>query len=284
MTHRFKAFLQSLIIPAAFAGAALAPGSANALPACVAGDACAGYDLFHTVTPGTSFQGIEFQGVPLGTFDFGPSGGPAGPTDVGNTDTIIQRLDTVSPPSGTTPLSVLALQLVSTVPVNGHLIYVTLDEAAQQTFEAANGGAGSMTINITDPNGTTTFPTSAGTFSSSFTINFDLTLDSPSGTNVNTDFGCSPAVCRDTLVASDVDWFRTPPITGALQIQGVNYLLDGRNTGGDFWPAAHLVEIIPDLGQHVVDPALPEPGTLALLGSALFGFWGLYRRKSRHAV
>lgn len=31
-----------------------------------------GFDLFHT-EPGTSFGGVPFTGVPLGTFDFGVS-------------------------------------------------------------------------------------------------------------------------------------------------------------------------------------------------------------------
>ena len=41
-----------------------------------------GYDLLET-SPGTTFGGVAFHGVPLGTFDFG---GTIGVKNVGNTD------------------------------------------------------------------------------------------------------------------------------------------------------------------------------------------------------
>src|SRR5438105_138265 len=46
-----------------------------------------GWDLFAT-QPGTSFMGVPFTGVPLGTFNFG---GTIGTQPTGDTDTIVQR-------------------------------------------------------------------------------------------------------------------------------------------------------------------------------------------------
>jgi hypothetical protein len=275
MKHRIKTFLLSLAIPAAFAAAALAPGNANAQRVgCQAGDVCAGYDLFATIPP-TNFQGIEFEGVPLGTFDFG-----AGAVNVGNTDTIVQRLDTVSPPGGTTDLVMLALQLVSVntydaalnLDPGGQHVYVTLDHSFPST--------GVMTIDIDNP--LANF--NNGTFDSNLTVAFDLTLGSPVGLNLNALVGCGVEACVLELSATNVPWDRTPP-PGALTIEDVNYLLDETNDiYGDFWPHP-FHEDHPCCGVHSVEVAqVPEPGTMILLGSALFGFGVLRRRMSRRSA
>ncbi len=73
-----------------------------------------GFDLFQT-TSGTQFMGVQFVGVPLGTFNF-PG---IGVRNTGTTDTIIQRLSAASvpgPPTQTAapiPIEIVALQLVS---------------------------------------------------------------------------------------------------------------------------------------------------------------------------
>ncbi len=274
MTHPIKKFLFSFVVPTIFAVAAVAPADANAQRLCVAGDVCAGYDLFQT-TAGTAFQGIAFNGLPLGTFDFGPSGGPPGAQGVGSTDTIVQRLDTVLPPGGTTRIEMLALQLISvnTYDVNlnpdpgGKHLYVTLNDSVRSL--------GSMTIDIVNP----LAATGNGTFDSTLDVVFDLTWGSPNGVNLDNLVGCGPGPCVLTLSSNDVPWDRTPP-PGAFLIPGVNHLLDGSDIFGDFWPNP-FIEEHPCCGQHSVTVATPEPGTLAVLGAALFGFWGLRRRLSR---
>ena len=72
----------------------------------------AGFDLFTTV-PGTQVNlgpaGIQpFQGVPLGTFNFG-----TGPIATFNTDTIVQRQGNATVGSPTVPIQLIALQLMS---------------------------------------------------------------------------------------------------------------------------------------------------------------------------
>jgi|SRR5262245_17362279 len=47
-----------------------------------------GFELYETLS-GTTFGGVAFQGVPIGTFNFG---GTIGVKVVGETDTIVQRL------------------------------------------------------------------------------------------------------------------------------------------------------------------------------------------------
>jgi hypothetical protein len=273
MKHYIRTFLFSLAIPVAFAAAAFAPGNANAQRGCQPGDVCPGYDLFETVQP-TNFQGIQFEGLPLGTFDFGPSGGPADPTNVGNTSTIVQRLGTVEPPGGTTDLVMLALQLISVGTFDTNLvpdlgeekIYVTLNESVPST--------GSMTIDIDNPLALT----NNGTFSSTLNVAFDLTWGSPDGLNLNSVVGCvGPCVMQ--LTSTDVPWSRIA--SGALQIEGVNFLLDGEDVFGDFWPGVHgdppiideFTEIHSGNGEHTVQVTVPEPGTMTLLGAGLFGLW-----------
>jgi hypothetical protein len=147
-----------------------------------------GWNCFDTVD-GTVYDTFSWQGVPLGTFNFG-----SGLVPVGITDTIIQRLGTVTTPGGTTPISVSALQLrtVSQVNLGAGLgyYYATLDTSAQNT--------GVLTID--------SFPTagSPGTFHDYFTVNFDIRYGSLAG----------PIVLRPpslTLVATG-DWSADLPI------------------------------------------------------------------------
>jgi hypothetical protein len=282
MKHHIKTFLLSLAIPAAFAAAALAPGNANAQRVCVAGEVCAGYDLFETL-PGTFFDPdgpgpiapINFEGLELGTFDFG-----GGAVDVGTTDTIVQRLDTVSPPSGTTDLVMLALQLISVDTYDANLnpdpggehVYITLDDSVPST--------GTMTIDIDDP----LADFNNGTFDSTLNVAFNITLGSPGGQNLNDLAGCGVGPCVLELSATDVPWDRTPPL-GAQLIEDINYRLDVTNDiYGDIW-AHPFIEEHPCCGQHEVTVAtVPEPGTLTLLGATLLGFAALRRRMSRRSA
>src|SRR3990172_11153658 len=83
-----------------------------------------GFDLFMTLPP-TSFNGVSFFGFAPGTFDFG-----SGPVAIGNTDTIVQRLAIAScavPPCyDVVDTELVMLSLVSTVPIGGSFLYVTL--------------------------------------------------------------------------------------------------------------------------------------------------------------
>lgn len=76
------------------------------------------WDLLTTVPP-TTFGGAAFQGVPLGTFDFG---GSIGVQPVGLTDTIVKRnaaADVPTPPgTDTVPIELVALHLQSVAPVD----------------------------------------------------------------------------------------------------------------------------------------------------------------------
>jgi hypothetical protein len=83
-----------------------------------------GYDTFKTVPAGTIFQGVNYMGVPLGTFNFG-----TGLVATGETDTIVHRLDTATGPPGgsvTIPIQLVALQLESVISVGGHFQFITL--------------------------------------------------------------------------------------------------------------------------------------------------------------
>ena len=64
-------------------------------------------------------------------------------------------------------------------------------------------------------------------------------------------------------------WGRDP-LTGAVSIPGVNYLLDGQDRSEDFWPATPLQEGNPDGSNYVATTAvIPEPSTWLLGVTAL---------------
>jgi hypothetical protein len=209
---------------------------------CVAGSLTvdAGFDLFATTT-GSSFPGLgDLVGVPLGgVFE--------------NTDTIIQRTQavTVAAPgdTGTTQLSVFALQLETAMPISfmgGPLgdYFVTL-----QSIRGGPASTGSMNITFAS--------TAGGTFTSTLDLNLDIRFGSLTGPIVD-------SLNNLALTNSGDSWGRTPT-PGALLITGLNYLLNGTDTSNDFWPGVPLTETHPGGGEHVVDPAgnlIPEPSAL----------------------
>jgi hypothetical protein len=210
-----------------------------------------GWDLLQT-TPGTTFGGAPFLGVPLGTFDFGV---PIGVQPTFTTDTIVKRSVAAVPPGvpGTAPaipIELVALQLQSTVPVDFGLgtdfYFITL-----QKVRGGPISTGSMTISFTTAND--------GTFSSFFDVFFDVRKGSLSG----------PIALSSDLVLSNsgATWQQVPP-PGSVVINGVNHNLNGVDTTNDFWPGP-IIESHPTGAAHSVVGAtinqLPEPGTLMLV-------------------
>jgi hypothetical protein len=231
-------------------------------------------------------DGQPFKGSPLKEFNFG---GAIGLTDFGTTDTIMLRTQTISKAAGqslsggVTTLQILALSMVSvgtfTVDaddklhpdLSGQHLYVKLASETSST--------GSMTIRINSD------PDTGGTFHSSFDVYFHVFLGD---NDILRDelFGCDLAgPCKLSLLSDEnVKWGREAP-PEALTIDNINYKLDQTDDiGGDFWPG-ELKEKHPCCGSHQVAFAVvPEPGTLILLGSALFGFGVLRRRMSRRSA
>ncbi len=266
MRHRsfFRFLLQTLAVFAA----TLTLAEARADSVSVA----AGYDLFETVANSSNFPGLGgLMGVPLGNYNFG---GAIGNQNVGNTDTIIQRLQaaTVTAPGAipypvtapTINLSVVALQLETTQMVNfgGNGLanyFVTLTPGVAST--------GTMDITFTSAAG--------GTFASTLDLNLDIHKGALNGPVVDS--------LRDIMLTnSGTNWGRIAP-PGSVQINGVNYLLDGKDTNQDFWPVPPVVEVHPGGGEHMVTNAsVPEPGTWIMLFTAgiivpAYGRWARRR-------
>ena len=215
-----------------------------------------GWDLFNT-QPGTNFMGVGFEGVPLGTFDFGP---PIGPQATGDTDTIVERLgDAIVGGPGQTDtidIEIVALQLVSVAPVDFGaglgFHYVTLQPATPST--------GTMDITFDDQAG--------GTFSSDFEVFVDIRIGALNG----------PILLSTSLVmtSSGNTWERTSPPC-SVEIEDVNLHLKGDGTTDqDFWPVGPIQHDASGAAKHIVQP--PEPTTVLLL---LAGAWTLKRRRRK---
>ena len=212
-----------------------------------------GWDLLYTIDAQLANPGLgapflspflEFTGSPLGTHNFG-----SGDTNVGNTDTIIQRMtDAVLSPSGsaTIGIQVDALQLIG---VNtGAGLFATLDPNTSST--------GWLTIN------------SDGSWTNNFTVYFDLFL----GTSTN---GSFLGQGTKNFMGSG-SWTNVPAI-GDLLIAGVNSLLNTNNHLNDFFLVGQALHDDGHGSTHIVIDATPEPSSalLAVLGA---GAW-LMRRK-----
>jgi hypothetical protein len=216
-----------------------------------------GYDLFESLT-GTTFGGVAFQGVPIGTFNFG---GTIGVKTVGATDTIIQRL---APATGAAiPTEMIDLQLVSTAPTNFGLgvgfYYITL-----QSARGGPASTGSMAIGF-GPEAPAGSP--HGTFDSFFDVFFDVRLGSLGG----------PIALSDTLrlTSQGVPWNHFPP-ANSVEINGVNVFLNGTNRNADFFPIGPFQEVHPTGAVHrVTEATTPEPGSFSLLAMGVLACLGL---------
>lgn len=220
----------------------------------------AGWDLLATTQP-TTFGGVPFVGVPLGTFNFG---GSIGTQSVGNADTIVERLTPATVAAPTIPIELVALQLMSAVPVDFGLgagfYFVTL-----QQERGGPATTGTMTIDG--------IPLDGGTFNSFFDVFFDIRLGSTSG---------PIALSGDLpLTGTGIPWGENPT-PGAVVIDGVNHLLNGVDTTHDFWPAGPFTEFFPTGATHtVINATTPEPATLVLLAAGALALAGEgYRRLS----
>jgi hypothetical protein len=224
----------------------------------------AGFDLLETTTGSTFTFPVAgptpLVGVPLGTFDFDNLlGRGIGVQNTGSADTIIERTTAAipTPPpaagsSATIPITMLALQMETAVPINIgaglHNYFITL-----QSTHGGTPTVGTMTITW-DATGL------GGTFTSFFDVFFDIRQDSLAG----------PIVSSSdlTLTNTGAGWTDLPP-PGAEQIRNVNRFLSGTNGDPtqDFWPIPPFTESHPGVGVHQVrDAVVPEPASVALLG------------------
>ena len=272
-----KHFLKAGGLLAALLVTLLTPGLGRADPLAVT--VPAGYDLFQTVSSGTSYMGINFQGVPLGTFNFG---GSIGTKTVDNTDTIVQRLNDATPGNnGITGLAIQALQLVSTtevslVPFGGSgvgYLYVTLD--SNKTVTGGTDPTTGLARNTMQIFSATSGV--GGTFNSylDFNVDFSASLGGPI-------LGTAQEMKLTTLGAL---WSPTPA-PGSLVIDGVNKVVPLPVGDVNFYPcvdpatslAVTCVHDASGAGHHTVKPA-PEPSTFALFGAGL-ALFGYSRRKT----
>jgi len=269
------------IVRAAAAGLVTAILTAASSGVCNASNTVlSGWDLF-TTQPGTAFGGGPWEGIPLGTFDFG---GAIGVQNVGSTDTIIHRLDTVVDGSSgnTTALRAEALQLRTVTQTDlgfGLGIYSETLQTQRSAAEITQFGQGTVSTGSM----TITFGPEAppgqdhGTFDATLTIPVDIRLN---GTIVTPD--------TLNLSVSGVGWNHFPYSPDVLLISGVNNLLNGTDQTEDFHTTSFPESITDTLGltgRHVVRETsfVPEPSTwvmCAMAGLIVPGYVGWRRRQS----
>jgi len=232
-------------------------------------DVLGGSDYF-TTQAGTVFNGVPFNGVPVGP---------------GGSDTIVERtsdvvLGTGGPSAGTTPLLMTQLELVSAVPTNFGagvgFYYITLQSTHGGPFST-----GTMTINLTaGDDHTSAVP--EGTFSSSLDVFFDIRFGAANGpivsstdlvlTNSGANWDANPAP-TDFLVPGLVGDVTANLHTNKIQNVDINNM--------DFFPVSSFSESS-GTDTHVVsntpNSQTPEPGTMALLGGALLVLSRVRRR------
>jgi hypothetical protein len=245
-----------------------------------------GWDLFQTVVPQTTFLGDVYKGVPLGTFNFG---GTIGVQPTGPTDTIVQRLSAATATAGNTaviPIQLVALQLMSAVPVD----FTKFGGAGLHTaFITLHGTQASGTMGITF-DATATATNQFGVFGATLPVSFDVRQDTLGGPII--------ASSSFTLLSSG-NWTHIAP-PGAVLINGANNNLDGTDNLMDFWTrGAGAVD--PATGSrsqqenvqggneaHVVNPSglgpnfLPSPeptSTVLLVSAGLAGLLGWGRKR-----
>jgi hypothetical protein len=231
-----------------------------------------GWDLLETV-PGTFFNfgfgPIPFNGVPLGSYDFG---GAIGVQGTGTADTIVHRFDTADAPSETIDAELVALQLVTVAPVDFgaglDFHYVTL-----QSARGGPASVGTLTIDFgPEPAGPPPPQPIHGTFDSFFDVFFDIRMGGLGGPIVFS--GLEP------IFSFDTPWSHYPP-PGALEITGVNRFLNGTTRENDFWPVGVIQECNGPNGCHLVITAVPEPSLVLLFGIGAVATARVIRRRQR---
>ncbi len=212
-----------------------------------------GFILFHTV-PVSSIslssipnpQTINFEGNPLGSFDFGDGNGSV---FVGNADTIVERIQHADLGGGsdTIDIELVALSLVSIAPVD-----LGAGDGFEHVFIELNASSPSFQSTMTITNTGEGLP--HGTFNATNNFFYNLT---------GSVHGPYPTGEADVSVTNQ-SWQHEP--TGSLQIGGVNHLLNALDESTDFWPNDVSV-FNNDSGTliHRIEAAVPEPATLALL-------------------
>lgn len=238
-----------------------------------------GYDLLHTTSASLFIGGsfVEFEGVPLMTFDFG---GSIGVQSVGGVDTIVHRTATgVGAYSGSVdiPIEFVALQLVSVAPVaalGGQVVFLTLD------LSAPSVGSTHLTFGATEPESIptvglpyyTTAGNGHGTIDNTFTINFELRAADASGPLLGSG-------SKSFGTPSPAEWSHFPMAGHGPLIEGVNYLLNGSDQGNDLW--LNSTVLLHDAGDGTHGVSNPEPEHYAVIGAlGLVGF-AVYRRRIR---
>ncbi|MDX1929843.1 MAG: PEP-CTERM sorting domain-containing protein [Pirellulaceae bacterium] len=240
-----------------------------------------GWDLLYTVNASYNFGGagglnlVNFVGKPIpnppgtnpGTFDFG-----SGSVNIGQTDTILHRLQAVNLPdlptlaSQTINLQIAALSLQSANPVNWSGFGGVANEFIQTVNLVDLGSTMTVYNNPFDP---VPNPDVIGKFDSN--LKFSIQLRGMTS-------GVFSPVISLNMSQSGSLWTHDP-VGNQVLIPGVNWKLNGVDTSTDFFTGfAHHG---PDHIHDTIDiNAVPEPSSLLLTG--LLGLLTVVKSRRYH--
>jgi hypothetical protein len=232
----------------------------------------AGFDLFETIQPTSGdvpiFGTITFRGVP-----FPVSNG------LGTTDTIVQRLGSLPSGTGPIPIEMVALHLVSVMPVltpSGPAdVHALINKGGiitglPPTSSALPLSTGVLTVTgHSDPTG--------GTFTSVLTPIVEIRFTAPGG---SVDSPLLPPMFfteGQILALLPIPWTHTPP---------PGYPVSPLFPAGNFYVEGPFMEVGPMAIHTIIPPTavVPEPSSLLLVGIGTLGLLGYTWRRGRRTA
>ena len=227
-----------------------------------------GYDLLVTTDAcyefGPPFGLVPFVGVPLSTYDFG-----SGSVNVGATDTIVRRLDSVTLADGeckTINIAMTALSLRSRDQIDWSYFGGIANEYVK-------------TVGVVDQGSTMTicndFVDLCATFDSTIKISFLLQ---------GVTSGATASFGTKTFSMVGLGMWSQYPASSTVLIDGVNNNLNGLDHSNDFFTQVSQ-HVLPDGSCHTTQDVngvmCPEPNSMFAIGLACMAAGGRFARKRR---
>jgi len=231
-----------------------------------------GYDLLVTESAcynfGAPFGLVPFVGVPLNTYDFG-----SGSVNVGATDTIVRRIDSVTNLADGASQSINIAMTALSLRSRDQIDWSSFGGIANEYVKTVNVVDQGSTMKINNDFGV--FSTDCATFDSTIKISFQLQ---------GVTSGATASFGTKTFSMVGLGMWSHYPASSTVLIDGVNNNLNGLDHSNDFF-TGFSQHILPDGGKHsTVDVngiICPEPTSMFAIGLACMAAGGGFARRRR---